>query len=408
MKLVLFHDAEALRWTPFVETRPVGEMLYGTCTLRERAERSLGMKAGAYAGAPHLDGFDEPGAPPYREIEPISDEDRVLLCARAALEPVGRPLASRVTTLKLADRVVGWVIPAGTAAPPPEDVRASTGGRGETVMLEGELIERPWHLMARNASRIVLDAEREDARLRATGLVGVHGVGSHAILLDEGAVIEPGVTVDTRGGPVWLARGARIEGPARVTGPLWLGPGSVILGGPVGTSSIGPACKVRGEVADSVILGYCNKAHDGHLGHAVLGRWVNLGAGTTNSDLKNTYSSIRLRLPAGEVDTGMIKVGCFLGDHVKTGIATPINTGTVVGAGSNVFGGRMPPTYVPPFSWGEGDALEEHALDKFLATAETVMGRRKVSLGAGTRRVLEAAFEASRAERERSEARPGG
>ncbi len=399
MKLILFHDAEALAWAPFVETRPVGEMLFGASTLRERAERALGTRASAYAGAPHLEGFDEAGSPPHQTIAATAEEDRVLLCVRAAIEPLASPLPSRTATLVVDGKVVGWMIPAGTAAPSAEDLRSLGGRRGETVPLGGELLARPWDLMAGNATRIAADATRETHGAGGSTLSGVHLIGTHRVLLGEGAAIEPGVTLDLRSGPVWLAAGARVEGPARVTGPLYLGARSTILGGPVSTSSIGPACKVRGEVADSVILGYCNKAHDGHLGHAVLGRWVNLGAGTTNSDLKNTYSSIRVRLPTGEVDTGHIKVGCFLGDHVKTGIATPINTGTIVGAGSNVFGGRMPPTYVPPFSWGEGSALDEYELERFLGTAEVVMRRRDVELTRGMRQVLTSAFESSRSER---------
>jgi UDP-N-acetylglucosamine diphosphorylase/glucosamine-1-phosphate N-acetyltransferase len=173
----------------------------------------------------------------------------------------------------------------------------------------------------------------------------------------------------------------------------------VVFGGPVGTSSIGPVCKVRGEVAESVLLGYVNKAHDGHLGHALLGRWVNLGAATINSDLKNNYRPVRVWTPTGEEDTGLTKVGCFLGDHVKTGIGTVLNTGTVVGAGSNVFGGLMPPTVVPAFSWGAGDALTTYRFDKFLETAEAAMARRGQTLTPGVRDILAAAWEATRAER---------
>lgn len=168
-----------------------------------------------------------------------------------------------------------------------------------------------------------------------------------------------------------------------------------MLGGHVGTSSIGPVCIVRGEVADSVLLGYVNKAHDGYLGHALLGRWVNLGAYTTNSDLKNNYRPVRVWTPEGDVDTGLMKVGCFLGDHVKTGIGTVLNTGTVIGAGSNVFGGLMPPTVVPPFSWGSGPDLRDHSLDKFLSTAERAMKRRDQELTSGVRRVLQQAWEAT-------------
>jgi UDP-N-acetylglucosamine diphosphorylase/glucosamine-1-phosphate N-acetyltransferase len=243
-----------------------------------------------------------------------------------------------------------------------------------------------------NAERIAADV----ARLWEPGdAPGVVRIGDGAISLAEGAEIEPGVHVDTRGGPVRLAEGVRVEGPARLVGPLYVGPGSRILGGQVGTSSIGPVCLVRGEVADSVFLGFVNKAHDGYIGHAMLGRWVNLGAFTTNSDLKNNYRPVHVWTPDGDVDTGLLKVGCFLGDHVKSGIGTVLNTGTVIGAGSNVFGGLMPPAVVPPFSWGTGPDLRDHNLDKFLGTAERAMARRSQELTPGQRRILEEAWEAT-------------
>jgi hypothetical protein len=148
-------------------------------------------------------------------------------------------------------------------------------------------------------------------------------------------------------------------------------------------------------VAECVFVGYVNKAHDGHMGHALLGRWVNLGAFTSNSDLKNNYRPVRVWTPGGDVDTGLLKVGCFVGDHVKTGIGTPINTGTVIGAGSNVFGGIMPPTVVPPFSWGSGADLRDHRFPKFLETALSAMARRQQELTPGMARILEEAWEAT-------------
>ena len=154
-------------------------------------------------------------------------------------------------------------------------------------------------------------------------------------------------------------------------------------------------CQVRGEVASSVFLGFDNKSHDGHIGHALLGRWINLGAFTTNSDLKNNYRPVRVWTPEGEEDTGLLKAGCFLGDHVKSGIGTVINTGTVIGAGSNLFGGTMPPAFVPPFSWGVGADLRDHRLAKFLATAEQAMARRDQRLTRGVTRILEAAWQAT-------------
>ncbi|MEJ2206961.1 MAG: hypothetical protein P8170_22980, partial [Gemmatimonadota bacterium] len=160
-----------------------------------------------------------------------------------------------------------------------------------------------------------------------------------------------------------------------------------------------PVCKVRGELTDSVLLGFVNKAHDGHLGHAMLGCWVNLGAGTSNSDLKNNYSPVRVWTLDGERDTGMVKVGCFIGDHVKTGIGTMLNTGTVVGAASNIFGAQMPPPVVPPFSWGSGTDLRDYRFESFMETAERSMARRARKLTPGTRRILTRAWQETRVRR---------
>jgi UDP-N-acetylglucosamine diphosphorylase/glucosamine-1-phosphate N-acetyltransferase len=269
---------------------------------------------------------------------------------------------------------------------------AGASGKVREIAVGGAVLERPWDLIARNPERL-----RDDIELLwpvDDGPSGPIRIGGGVLSVAPGAVVEPGVFIDTSGGPVRLSEGVRVSGPARLTGPLFVGPGSKILGGSVGTSTIGPVSIVRGEVGNSVLLGYTNKAHDGYLGHALVGRWVNLGAFTTNSDLKNNYGPVSVWTPEGVLDTGLMKVGCFLGDHVKTGIGTVLNTGTVIGAASNVFGGLMPPTHVPPFSWGSGDSLSVHRLDKFFETAERAMSRRGQTLTPGVRAVLERAADA--------------
>jgi UDP-N-acetylglucosamine diphosphorylase/glucosamine-1-phosphate N-acetyltransferase len=297
---------------------------------------------------------------------------------------------------------VGWVVPDGAPVPPPtwfDDPDVS--GTGAALALSGTLLGRPWDLIARNPERI-----RQDLALlwpEDAAPSGPVRIGGGVLSVAPGAVIEPGVFVDTTDGPVRLSEGVRVHGPARLTGPLFVGAGTRILGGSVGTSTIGPVSLVRGEVADSVFLGYTNKAHDGYIGHALVGRWVNFGAFTTNSDLKNNYGTVSVWAPDGGpdgvIDTGLLKVGCFLGDHVKTGIGTVLNTGTVIGAGSNVFGGLMPPNPVPPLSWGAGASLGAHRLDKFFETAERAMARRGQELTPGVRAVLERASRAGAASR---------
>jgi hypothetical protein len=162
----------------------------------------------------------------------------------------------------------------------------------------------------------------------------------------------------------------------------------------------GPYTYLRGEVEETAVLGYSNKAHDGFLGHSLLGRWVNLGALTTNSDLKNNYGPIRIGSRNGLGETGMLKLGCFLGDHTKTAIGTMLNTGTVVGPGANVFGDAMPPKWVPPFAWGTGESRARYRKEDFLETALQVMRRRDVEPRDATARWLGAVHdEAIRRER---------
>ncbi len=394
--LYLFDDRRARRWAPFSLTRPAGELLYGTMSLRQRAERVLGASCVAHLSRTALVGFDEPdGCPAISAEELPGDVSRVLLSSRVSLARQSVDLPTESARMTVGGEVVGWVLPPG--APNPSELwlrdPMSAPSDGPSLELEGKLLAHPWNLIEGNAAQLKSDIQH--LHPTDTAPPGVHRIGAHTISLAEGAVIEPGVHVDVRDGPVRLEEGARVEGPARLTGPLWIGPNTTVFGGAVGVSSIGPVCLVRGEVTDSILLGFVNKAHDGHLGHALVGRWVNLGAFTTNSDLKNNYRSVRVWTPEGEIDTELIKVGCFIGDHAKTGIGTVLNTGTVLGAGSNIFGGTMPPTVIPPFSWGSGTDLRDHRLDKFLETAERVMARRGQPLTDGAREIFRVAWRAT-------------
>jgi len=393
LRLYLFDDRVARRWAPFTLTRPAGEVLFGCLPLRARAERVFGTTCLGHVTRSALAGFDEPGAAPTVALDDIGQEGtRVLLSSRAVPEFQNLQLPDAEAVLTIAGEAVGWIVPDG--APVPSELWLRDPGAAPRtapqVELDGTLVGHPWHVVAENASRIAADvAELWPTDMEVPGAVRI---GGGTVSLGEGVEVEPGVYLDLRGGPIRLDDGVRVEGPARLTGPLYVGADSILVGGAIGTSSIGPVCRVRGEVVDSIFLGFDNKAHDGHMGHAMLGRWVNLGAFTTNSDLKNNYRTVRVWTPAGDEDTGLLKVGCFIGDHVKTGIGTVFNTGTVVGAGSNVFGATMPPTVVPPFSWGSGPDLRDHRLPKFIETAEIAMERRSQALTPGVRRILHDAW----------------
>jgi UDP-N-acetylglucosamine diphosphorylase/glucosamine-1-phosphate N-acetyltransferase len=402
-RLFLFDDGRARRWAPFTLTRPAGELLYGCMSFRERAERVFGVKCEGHLSRRALVGFDEPGAAPVVTLQDVGTRGtRILLSSRAGpdLGPVELP--TELTRITVAGTPAGWILPDGEPLPPDLWLRdPSTANTAPPALdLPGLMLASPWDLIAQNAERIRRDvAILCPAAAADAAPAGLHRVGEGSLSVGANAEVEAGVYVDTRNGPVHLAEGVHVEGPARLTGPLYVGPRTRILGGSIAVSSIGPVCVVRGEVSDSVMLGFVNKAHDGYVGHALLGRWVNLGAFTTNSDLKNNYGSVRVWTPDGDVDTGLLKVGCFLGDHVKTGIGTMLTTGTVIGAGSNVFGNVTPPRVVPPFSWGEGENLSQHRLDRFLTTTERAMARRGQSLTPGVRRVLETAWQQTAGER---------
>lgn len=404
MKLILVDDTRARHWSPFAETRPVGELRFGALLLRERAERWWGAPCGGHlvsgAGSPvSLEGFDEPGSPPVVGAEAAAQPGNLLWLSRAApgLSPRAPELPDREARYFTMDgTVVGLWIPPGGAVPETEGVLGGPlppGSSAETV--SGTLLQWPWHLVEVNAAALGQDLLHLHPGGGSYLAPGVHRVGDGAVSLGHGAEVGPGVILDTRDGPIRLDDGVVVEGPARLVGPLHLGRGSVVFGGQVSRVSAGPICKLRGEVDTAVLVGFVNKAHDGYLGHALVGRWVNLGALTTNSDLKNDYGTVRVELPSGTVDTKLMKVGAFLGDHVKTGIGTVLNTGSVVGAGSNVFGGGMPPKALPPYSWAGAGSVTAFRWEKFRDVARTVTARRNQPWTPGVEAVLKRLWDAT-------------
>lgn len=402
LSLYVFDDAKARAWAPFALTRPVGELLFGALLQRERAERFWKTRCTGHLAGEALAGFEEQGAAPALEIGALPNTGPAVLFSSRAV-PLGweAPGIAEATTLLMDGSVVGWFLPEGAGSISdhqllnPEDARI--GGR---IELEGHVLADPWDLIADNHAQLILDLQHAfpDAP-RPTLPDGVHVMGDGVLSLGEDVVIEPQVVFDTTLGGIRLEDGVTVKAFTGLEGPAYVGAGTVLLGGRVSDVSIGPECRVRGEVARTVILGHTNKAHDGFLGHAYVGCWVNLGAGTTNSNLRNDYGTVHVSTPEGRIDTGLLKLGCLIGDHVKTGIGTTLTTGTVLGAGSNVFGGAMPPALVPPFSWGTGPDLTEYRLDKFLEVTERVLARRGLDLTAGMKTLLSGAWERSRPDR---------
>jgi UDP-N-acetylglucosamine diphosphorylase/glucosamine-1-phosphate N-acetyltransferase len=399
VKLFVFDDRQAGDWRPYALSRPCSELWFGTDSLRGRLERFAGIVASGTLTRSWLGSFSEDSAPPVLCAEDLrDDEDRLFLCCRAVPDPAARFEAPEgPAILEMQGEIVGAYLPSGSKGPGDDWFADPSPLRAGRLVVEGGVLQHVWELVERSADRTAADLESELPRVpEASASGGWERLGAASLQLAPEVRIEPGVLFDLRDGPICLDRGVEVLAGTRLAGPLYAGPSSRLLGGSISRLSTGPFSYVRGEIEESVILGYANKAHDGFLGHAYAGRWVNLGALTTNSDLKNTYGTVRLAGPAEEVDTGLMKFGCLIGDHVKTAIGTLIPTGAVIGCGANVLS-RLPEKWVPPFSWGGPETV--HRKDGFLRTAEVSASRRGVRFGDGERAWLSDVWERATAAR---------
>lgn len=200
------------------------------------------------------------------------------------------------------------------------------------------------------------------------------------IFIAANAVVHGLTVFDTTDGPIFIDRRAVIRPLTTVVGPSYIGPETVLDRTKVIHSAIGPNCRIGGEVEACVFQGYANKYHEGFLGHSFVGEWVNLGALTTNSDLKNNYGPVRIKVGREVLDSGMTKLGAMIGDHAKLGIGTLIPTGTVIGSFVNFFGGGMTPRFIPSFKWLGPGIDETYDLEKAIETARLVMKRRQIEM----------------------------
>ncbi len=243
------------------------------------------------------------------------------------------------------------------------------------------LIDYPWQLICENAAEILRRFVTDDPVHRGRIDRGVALLKPTDIAIGQRARLKPGVVLDAESGPIHIGDESLIGPNATITGPCYIGDCCVIKpGAHVAASSIGPWCKIGGEVEGSIFHAYANKQHEGFVGHSYVGEWVNLGAGTVTSDLKNTYGPVKVPVSGREIDSGEMFVGVFIGDHAKTGIHTTLPTGCVIGYAANVFISSIPPKFIPSFSWLTDSGLELNDPRRAAAVARTVMSRRKREL----------------------------
>ncbi len=388
MTLVFVDDPAARDFQPFALTRPCCELRAGALLVRHRWERVTGESTTGFVGAPHLTDFDEPEAAAF--VSGPIPAGCIVVNARCVVA------LSSIDTSADAWRCQGKL----AAVRLKQAVDASVLLRGDLDSLagqnvadiEGVWLEQVWdlvrHLPDLLSKDISLVADFTDQASTSDLTV----LGSHPIFVEDGATVEPFVVFDANAGPILVRHGAKIQSFTRLVGPCLIGESSIVSSGRIAASAIGPHCRVHGEVSTSVFTGYANKSHEGFIGHSVLGRWVNLGAGTVNSNLKNNYSDVAQWTPRGVERTGMQFLGALIGDHAKTAIGTRLTTGAVIGAAANVYGTGITSRYVPAFSWGT-DGSQRWELDAFLETAGRAMKRREMELTEKSRRQLKAAWQ---------------
>ena len=404
-RVVLFEDRYWRLLRPLTDLLPVPALAFGASDF---ARRWI-----ARAGAP-LFAIEARGAAvaawhhaPLPDTSNVTPESEAVVINAAALPGAwfDAAMAGRSPALWLAgDRVAGARAPLAMIGP-----AIGRGAGFETALLAlglptvpvgAEFIEYPWHLVSRNPDAIAedLDGSRGESRGEIHRLACLEA--PDRIHVAAGARVGPFAVLDAREGPIGVGAGALIAAHTVVTGPCVVGPGTQLLGGSVSGSTFGPECRVAGEVEASVWQGYANKRHHGFVGHSVVGEWVNLGALTTTSDLKNNYGSVRVWVDGREMDSGSPKVGALIGAHVKTGIGTLLPTGASIGTGANLFaGGVFAPRRVPPFSWWDGRTSETHEIGRFVSTARVALGRRGRALSPGEEAACRALFDSTAAER---------
>jgi len=408
--LCVFEDRTAKNFHPLTLTRPVYELRCGITTLREKISRISNEGEINFFCRNYLSEVTSQNLPGNRvnQLKSLRDKDLMFVNGRLLLldeeinlegeEEIGLQ-EEDIVYARLDKKTFRKVFPVHPEEIEETLVRAKQMVKVRKVKLH--LMAYPWDLVNYNAQAIEKD-------FKVMGKLGIEGkvdngaylINPSQVYLGKGARIEPGVILNAQEGPIYIAEGVRIRPPTIIDGPSYIDRDTIVDGAKIREGcSIGPVCRIAGEIEQSIFHAYDNKHHDGFIGHSYVGEWVNLGALTTNSDLKNTYGNIKVYVTGRTVDTGEMKVGSFIGDHTKTGIGTLLNTGCVIGVATNIFGGGLSPKFVPSFSWGGGKEFVENKLDKALEVAKIVMGRRGIKQTDADRDLLKKVYELTREER---------
>ena len=395
MKLIFFEDHYYKNFDPLSLSHPVYMLLYGASKLYLKWTAVLKSDDHSFLCRPYLSSLLalETG----KEVNVIPDGDLLFVNSRYLPSDKTAWLVQEIKkgeALACENDLVAFRI--GEERPPElteiienlydEDTIEKLISYVNIEKIKAESVGYLWDIIDGNGKMIAAEFAGFKSRSVSAGdkPEGVIIIEPESVYISRSAVVGSSVVIDATDGPVIIDDNVSVEPFTFIQGPVYIGPNSRLTGGRIrGGCSFGPMCRVGGEIEESIMLGYCNKYHEGFLGHSYLGEWVNLGAMTTNSDLKNNYAQIKVAVGSQVLDTGRIKVGCFIGDHTKTGIGSMLNTGICIGFSCNLHGsGLYADRRVKSFSWGIPENLTEYRLDKAIQTARVVMSRRGVEFSA--------------------------
>jgi len=413
MRLILYDGPEQARakFYPLTLSRPVWELRCGMTSLREKLIAKTGATDVAcfvpdYMAAVYAETTDMA----INDPASLTGDDLLVVSARvkaatfdvspAGAGEVGVDADGEILYARIpADAVAGLETACAGC------LLASAKASLPNVTCSLPTYGYVWDLILDNPDQIAAD-------FRAAGRSGIEGAveqpnairgDAKDVYVGPNAVIHPMVVLDAASGPIYLDAGVEVHPFTRIEGPCYVGRDSILLGAKCREgNSIGPVCRIGGEVEESIIQGYSNKYHDGFLGHAYVGEWVNLGALTTNSDLKNDYGEVAVSLDGRTpVKTGSTKVGSLIGDHTKTSIGTLFNTGSYVGAMALIMAtGKPLAKWIPSFAWLlDGLVTKGFGKTMLYATAKVAMSRRQREWTPATEAMWDAVFELTAPER---------
>ncbi len=415
MQLCIFEDIYHDRLEPLIYSRPIYDLVCGINSLRKKILRAYPDVKYTLHCRPYLEHFVRIKNPGH-DVNVVNDDKCLFINGRILAPPNMAELIPLTGKDKL--YVNGeTIIAARISGKKLKEIKSNLNDLLSESNFDGlpkehvdiKSIDYIWNITRYNPSELRSDFEqlmiskKIDKKNNILGNIydGVHLIERDNIFIDEEAIIKPGAVIDGSEGPVYIDKHAKIFSNAVIEGAVYVGEGTQVKSCArlYENVSVGQVCKVGGEIEDTIILPYTNKQHSGFMGHAYLGSWVNIGADTNCSDLKNNYGNVKVYVNGEIVDSGSQFLGVIMGDHSKTAINTMFNTGTIVGVSCNIFGNGFPSKYIPSFSWGGSEAVTTYDIDKSIETGKRVMERREKEMSDSEEKLFRKIFDLTKKER---------